>query len=124
LGAEPEPFDPKTMKVREVEDAGYRLSDHVGDPLPLAIRSKAELEKDIPTKPAQDALAKGVDFKKEYLVLIVWTGSGGDAREYKVGRGKRGHEASFRRPLGASDDRARHQKVYVLPRSLPFRLEK
>lgn len=125
LGAEPEPFDPATMKVREVPDTGHRLTDRSGgEPAPLALRSQADVEKHIPTKPAQDALMKGVDFRKEYLVVIVWYGSGGDRLAHKVQTGKKGHQVVFTHTTGGRDDKCRHQKVFVLPRTLPFRMEK
>ncbi len=123
--ADPEPEDPAKLKVREVTKVAFRLSSKFGgEPAPVKIATAEELAKNVPSKEAQAELKKEVDFSKEYLLVFTWAGSGGDRLDHKVEKTKGGAEAVFIRTPGDTNDLRRHQKVYVVPKKLTFRLAK
>ncbi len=122
LAADVEPDDPASMKVREATSTA-RLAAAEDAAKPLKITTEAELAKVTPDT-ALAGLKKQVDFKKEYLLVFTWAGSGGDRMTVTVEKGKKGPEAVFKRTLGRTNDLRRHQKLFVLPRKMTYSVGK
>lgn len=125
IAADAEPPAPKAAKPREVTGIKGRLASKFEFALnPVKITSEADLAKAVPSKADQAALQKAVDFRKEYLLIVTWAGSGGDRLAFEVKKAKPGPEVVFTRHLGETDDYNEHQKVYVISKSLTYRFEK
>ncbi|MFO0881396.1 MAG: hypothetical protein U0840_29195 [Gemmataceae bacterium] len=73
-------------------------------------------------KAGREALAGQVDFKKEYLLVVVWSGSGGDKLTFEVQKGDKGSEAVLKMQRGLTRDLRQHLKVFAFPKNLPYRM--
>ena len=92
---------------------------------PTEIRSAEDLEKfkfDA-DKELLAQLVKQVDFAKERLVLIAWSGSGGDALSVTVEEGKNGPLVFFEYAVGKSDDKATHYRLYAVANNASWRVD-
>jgi hypothetical protein len=124
LADEAEPKDPKAPVAREIKvTSGLPVRKGLLDK-PTKITSAAELAKEVPNKDAQAAIAKQVDFKKEYLLLFAWSGSGGDRINFKVEKGKGGPEVVFAYTRGFTRDLRRHGKLFAVPNKTTYRMGK
>jgi hypothetical protein len=108
---EPDPADAKA-KPREIKVAVPRTGDKAGV---TKFTTAADLTKAY-GKDVADAVAKEVNFKKEYVVVHAWSGSGGDKLEMKV----EGKKVTFHRTLGRTRDLRRHLKVFALPNDFKY----
>ncbi len=122
--ADPEPVDPAKLKVRELELSVRLPGKEVGPPDPVKIATVEELTKFAPEKTSLEALKKEVDFRKEYLLVFVWSGSGEDRLTHAVRKRADGAEGVFTFEGGKSKDLRRHQKAFVLPKNMAYRLAK
>ena len=111
--AEPEP-KAKSPQPRAIKVDGLP-SDEAAFGKPTRIASKKDLEKAIPDKDVRQKVARQVDFKKEYLLLFRWSGSGADRLSVTVDRGKKGDIARFFYKAGRTRDLRRHAALFALP---------
>jgi hypothetical protein len=111
VAQDPDPADAK-IKPREITVAAPRTGDKAGV---TKFTTAADLAKAY-GKDVADAVAKEVNFKKEYVVVYAWSGSGGDKLEMKVEDKK----VTFSRSLGRTRDLRRHFKVFALPSDFKY----
>jgi len=120
-----EPADPKAPKAREIDTKGMKLPTVRGGlDKPTKVTSAADLAKLVPDEDAQKAITKNVDFKKEYLVVFAWSGSGGDKVSFETKKGKEGEEAVFTYKRGLTRDLRGHFKVFALPNKTTYNMAK
>jgi hypothetical protein len=119
----PEPKGKTPPKPRQIKMEGLPTSEGVfGKPAKIA--SPKELEKTIADKGVRQKIAKQVDFKKEYLLLFRWAGSGGDRVSVTVDKGKKGDVARFEYKSGLTRDLRRHAILYAVPKGMDHNLGK
>src|SRR5262245_28054084 len=86
----------KTDVAREVDLKGYRSDRPAeGTPKPTRITTAEELAKAVPDKEWRDRIARQVDFAREQLLFVAWSGSGGDKLSFRVEAGKKGPVVVF-----------------------------
>jgi hypothetical protein len=90
------------------------------DNKPVKVTDKEELAKAVPDKDAQAAIAKQVDFKKEYVLLFAWSGSSGDRLTMSAEKG----EVTFTFKHGLVSDFRPHAQLYALPAKMTYRMAK
>jgi hypothetical protein len=126
-----EPADPKDDKapvVREIKREGLNLPVRRGRfDDPIKITSPAELAKAIADKDTQGKLNKQIDWKKEYLLLFAWSGSGGDRLTFAVEKGAKPKDSpvvvlTFK--AGLTRDLRRHGSLIVIPNKTTYRIVK
>lgn len=116
---DPEPQS--ASKPRELEIKGIRIDSRPARDLkPTKITSTAELEKAITDKEVREKIAKQVDFKKEYLLLFAWAGSGRDKLSFEV----KDSEVVFTRTMGLTRDLRSHVKLFAIPEKLSHKMQK
>jgi len=117
--------DDKAPKAREIDAAGLKVQGTVKGGLdkPAKATTKAELEK-LLDKDSAETVGKKVDFKKEYVLVFAWAGSGQDKLAMKVETTKKGDEAVFSYKPGRTRDLRRHLKVYALPTKTTYKVSK
>jgi hypothetical protein len=109
LAADPEPVA-KPIKPREIVVAG--LPTGLGKPMkPQRFKSEKELAAVVTDKTTRAAILKGLDFRKEHLVLFSWAGSGGDRLEPAFGKPT---EAAFTLRKGITLDLKQHTKLFAI----------
>ena len=79
---------------------------------PIVVKSKEEAAKHF-GKEAVAKLVKAVDFKKQFVLLFAWRGSGGDQLNYTVAESFP-EQISFSRKFGRTRDLRSHAKVFAL----------
>ena len=79
---------------------------------PLVVKSKEEAAKYFGKKTIA-ALVKAVDFKKQFVLIFAWRGSGGDQLNYTVAESFP-EQISFSRQFGRTRDLRSHAKVFAL----------
>ena len=125
LADSPDPKDPKAPAAREVKLDGVTLPRIPGGvAAPTKMTSLEDLTKLVPDKGHQKIILDQVDLKKEYLLLFVWAGSGGDRLDVKAGKGKDGPEAVFTYTGGRTRDLRQHRKLYALPKGTKWAMAK
>jgi hypothetical protein len=65
-----------------------------------------------------------VDFKKEYLLLFRWSGSGRDRITPSVEKGKKGDEAVFTYQMGKTRDLRFHARLFAVPVGMEYRVKR
>lgn len=107
-----DPVDPK-IKPREIMVAGAGKLG--GKPTENKYTTAADLATAY-GKDVADAVAKEVDFKKEYVVVFSWSGSGGD----RITLSSEGKKATFSKNRGLTRDLRSHFKVFALPKGFTY----
>ena len=79
---------------------------------PIVVKSKEEAAKHF-GKEAVASLVKAVDFKKQFVLIFAWRGSGGDQLNYTVAESFP-EQISFSRKFGRTRDLRSHVKVFAL----------
>ena len=79
---------------------------------PIVVKSKEEAAKHFGKK-AVASLVKAVDFKKQFVLIFAWRGSGGDQLNYTVAESFP-EQISFSRQFGRTRDLRSHTKVFAL----------
>ncbi len=79
---------------------------------PIVVKSKEEAAKHF-SKEAVATLVKAVDFKKQFVLVFAWRGSGGDQLNYTVAESFP-EQISFSRKFGRTRDLRSHAKVFAL----------
>ena len=79
---------------------------------PIVVKSKEEAAKHFGKK-AVASLVKAVDFKKQFVLVFAWRGSGGDQLNYTVAESFP-EQISFSRQFGRTRDLRSHAKVFAL----------
>ncbi len=119
----PEPKGRKPVKLREIKVENLPTSEGAfGKPAKIA--SQKDLEKAVADKDVRQKISKQVDFKKEYLLLFRWAGSGADRLSVSVDKGKKGDVARFRHKAGMTADFHRHAVLYALPKGMDHNMGK
>jgi hypothetical protein len=116
----------KAPEPRELKTTDLRLPPRPSEPTkPTKITSAAELAKAVPDKNARSAIAKQVDLKREYMLLFDWSGSSDDRLTFRVSPMKiKPPVVMFTYKRGRRDDLLRHVKLFALPKTKAYRLEK
>jgi hypothetical protein len=107
--ARPADPEPPPAKVREI-GVEFALSGRAQWDAPFRVRSKKELAGMLPKETAE-AIARGVDFRREHLLLFWWTGSGGD----RLAATRKGEVVTFTITFGESNESVRQSRAYVIP---------
>jgi hypothetical protein len=119
------PPAPNTPSARELDVAGLRLPPRFGRFTdPTKITSLAELARAVPDGAAQAAIIKQVNFKNECVLLFAWSGSGRDRLSVGLGKGKKGPEEVFTLHPGNTLDLRAHVKLFALPKTATYRIQK
>jgi hypothetical protein len=115
----------KADAVRELDTKGLKLTgmDKGTVKMPTKITSAEELAKTVTDKDAQKAIAKQVDFGKEYLLYFAWQGSGGDQITFKATQEKTATKVVFSHKTGMTFDLRPHAHMYVLPKDATWTVE-
>ena len=79
---------------------------------PIVVKSKEDAAKHF-GKEAVATLVKAVDFKKQFVLIFAWRGSGGDQLNYTVAESFP-EQISFSRKFGRTRDLRSHAKVFAL----------
>ena len=79
---------------------------------PIVLKSKEEATKHF-GKEAVATLGKAVDFKKQFVLVFAWRGSGGDQLNYTVAESFP-EQITFSRQFGRTRDLRSHAKVFAL----------
>ena len=79
---------------------------------PIVVKSKEEATK-LFGKEAVATLVKAVDFKKQFVLVFAWRGSGGDRLNYTVAESFP-EQITFSRQFGRTRDLRPHSKVFAL----------
>ena len=79
---------------------------------PIVVKSKEEAAKHFGKK-AVASLVKAVDFKKQFVLIFAWRGSGGDQLNYTVAESFP-EQITFSRQFGRTRDLRSHAKVFAL----------
>ena len=107
--------------VREVELKDAKLSVKPAKPgEPVKIASKEELAKAIEDKDSAAAIAKGVDFEKEYVLIFAWAGSGGD----KLSATTEKDAVVFTLTRGRTKDLRMHAHVFAVAKDAKWSMAK
>ena len=108
--------------VREVELKGAKLESKKGAKPgePVKITSKDELAKAVEDKDTADAIAKAVDFGKEYALIFTWSGSGGD----KLGAATEKDAVVFTMTRGRTKDLRMHAHVFAVAKDAEWSMAK
>lgn len=114
-------LDEKNELAREVVLKDVKLAIKDGKPgVPTKIASKDDLAKLVEGKDAQDALAKEIDFDKEYALVFTWSGSGGDRLVANVEK----DTVMFSIKRGMTKDLRMHARVYALGKDTKWGMAK
>ena len=79
---------------------------------PIVVKSKEEAAEHF-GKEAVASLVKAVDFKKQFVLVFAWRGSGGDQLNYTVAESFP-EQISLSRQFGRTRDLRSHAKVFAL----------
>ena len=79
---------------------------------PIVVKSKEEAAEHFGKKTIA-ALVKAVDFKKQFVLIFAWRGSGGDQLNYTVAESFP-EQITFSRQFGRTRDLRPHAKVFAL----------
>ena len=101
-----------------------RDDDLLGRIDPFVIASADELGKSklFADDASRDALKKQTDFAKHKLVILAWSGSGGDKIAGSLS--KDGKTATFTYTRGETDDLRRHALAFAVPKDCEVKVEK
>ena len=112
----------KDKLVRELELKSPKIGVKKGaQPSDAAkITSKVELEELIPDEATRDAIAKIVDFDKDYILIFAWAGSGGD----KLAAADEKGAAVFTVTRGKTKDLRQHLRVFAVAKDAKWSVAK
>jgi len=88
---------------------------------PIVVKSKEEATK-LFGKEAVATLVKAVDFKKQFVLVFAWRGSGGDRLNYTVAESFP-EQISFSRQFGRTRDLRSHAKVFALRSNVKWNVQ-
>ena len=88
---------------------------------PIVVKSKEEAAKHF-GKEAVSALVGEVDFKKQFVLVFAWRGSGGDRLNYNVAESFP-EQISFSRQFGRTRDLRSHAKVFALRSNVKWNVQ-
>ena len=88
---------------------------------PIVVKSKEEAAKHF-GKDAVSALVGAVDFKKQFVLVFAWRGSGGDRLNYNVAESFP-EQISFSRQFGRTRDLRSHAKVFALRSNVKWNVQ-
>jgi hypothetical protein len=120
---EPKKDDPKKGDVREIDLKDAKVAEKLGAMVnePTLIKGEEDLKKAV-----GDDAAKGmkVDFKKEYLALFQWSGSGGDklSHDLETKDGKTTVTTTLTR--GLTKDLRKHAVLIAIPAGAEWKFAK
>jgi len=108
--------------VRELELKAAKLEPKKGAKVgePTKVTSKDELAKVVEDKDAADAIAKFVDFEKEYVLIFAWAGSGGDKLTAAVEK----DAVVFTVKRGLTKDLRQHAHVFAVAKDAKWSMAK
>ena len=113
--------DDKKELAREVVLKDVKLVLKEAKPgQPVKIASKEDLAKALEDKDAQGALAKEIDFDKEFALVFTWSGSGGDRLVANVEK----DTVMFSIRRGRTKDLRGHARVYALAEGTKWEMAK
>ena len=114
--------DEKKEIVREIElkDAKLEAKKGAKPGEPSKVTSKDELAKAVEDKDTMDAIAKAVDFDKEYVLIFAWSGSGGD----KLSAAGEKDAAVFTLARGRTKDLRMHAHVFAVAKDAKWSMAK
>jgi hypothetical protein len=112
-----DPKDPKAPKAREISVKGLP-TERGGFGKPAKMDTEAEMKKIVLDETAQKEISKQVNFKKEYLLLFRWAGSGGDKVSFTTKDG----EVTFDFKRGLTRDLRMHSKLFAIPKDAKYKL--
>lgn len=87
---------------------------------PIVIKSSEDAARHF-SEDARKTLAKAVDFKKQFVLVFAWRGSGGDELSYNVAESFP-EQIFFSLKRGRTRDLRRHSKVYALRSNVRWRV--
>jgi hypothetical protein len=111
--------DPKAPKAREIKVKGLPTVERAMLNKPTKLEDEAAMKKVIIDEEAQKAIAKQVNFKKEYLLLFQWSGSGGDKLSFTT---PKAGEVTFTVKRGLTRDLRQHAKLFAIPKDSKYNL--
>ncbi|HAE12057.1 MAG TPA: hypothetical protein DCG39_10490 [Opitutae bacterium] len=88
---------------------------------PIVVKSKEEAAKHF-GKEAVSALVGEVDFKKQFVLVFAWRGSGGDRLNYNVAESFP-EQIFFSRQFGRTRDLRSHAKVFALRSNVKWNVQ-
>jgi len=113
--------DEKNELAREVVLKDAKLAVKNAKPgQPMKIASKEDLAKMIEAEDAQAALAKEIDFDKEYALIFTWSGSGGDRLVANAEK----DTVAFSIIPGRTKDLRGHTRVYAVVKDAKWSMSK
>ena len=118
LADDADPKDPKAPKAREIKVKNLPTERGIFGK-PAKMETEAEMKKIVLDETAQKEISKQVNFKKEYLLLFRWAGSGGD--QVSITTGKDG-EVTFSFKRGLTRDLRMHSKLFAIPKDSKYKL--
>lgn len=113
-----EPKDPNAPKAREITVKGLPTQRGAFGK-PEKMTTEAEMKKVVLDASAQKEISKKVNFKKEYLVLFRWSGSGQDRVSYTTDKNG---DVTFAFKRGFTRDLRMHSKLFAIPKSAKYKL--
>jgi hypothetical protein len=118
LADEADPKDPKAPKAREITVKGLPTErGRLGKPEKMT--TEAEMKKVVLDESAQKEISKQVNFKKEYLLLFRWAGSGGDRVTFTTDKNG---DVTFAFKRGLTRDLRMHSKLFAVPKDNKYKL--
>lgn len=104
--------DEKKEIVRQLElkDPKIEPRKDGGVDKPMKVTTKEELASTVKDVDTQDAIAKVVDFDKEYVLIFTWGGSGAD----KLTAASEKDVVTFTLKRGLTKDLRQHAPIYAL----------
>lgn len=118
-------FADDKLEVRLLKDVKPKESEKYGEPKPVEITTADELAKSTAFDDAnRDAVKKAVNFDKEKLVVLAWSGSGQDRITPELKTTNKKLTAVFTYSAGATDDLRRHAFAFAVPKDAKVEVTK
>ncbi len=116
--------EPPDVRVLATKDVKFDHAKAGNAPKAVEFKSADELAKSelFADAAGRDAVKKQVNFEKEKLVVLVWSGSGGDKLTGALV--KRGGTAEFTYKGGATDDLRKHAHAFAVPKDAIVEVKK
>ena len=86
---------------------------------PVKMGTEAEMKKVVLDESAQKEISKRVNFKREFLLLFRWSGSGGDRLTFTTDRNG---DVTFNLKRGLTRDLRMHSKLFAIPKGARYTL--
>jgi hypothetical protein len=127
MHAEAEPVHPEAAGIREIDlsdcaAAPMKSRDNLGRVILEPIRASSAEELKTKLASFKDCLTtqleEQVNFTKEDIIVFYWWGSGQDRITYRVD--EKNKKAIFSYHKGMTEDLRRHQKFYIVDKTLSF----